>query len=165
MTLNLQLPRNEIHHRFTSHLLQSNNDTLQHRALNDSRISGLWPISVSLLPPSRRLHSLLKYASRSSTFILAVHLELILICVMHEIFLYQFEFSFQSHMQAFQFETSYIHKLMSHLLLSCLLHLLITIYDKFFQTWDYAQAYHVSFTKPLLVAMNPIISRTSRSKY
>ena len=37
-------------------------------------------------PPSRRLHSLLKHASRSSTFILAIHLELILIYVMHEIF-------------------------------------------------------------------------------
>ena len=46
-----------------------------------------WPVSVSLLPPSQRLRSLLKHASRSSTFILAVHLELILICVMHEIFI------------------------------------------------------------------------------
>ena len=33
-------------------------------------------------------------------------------------------------MQAFQFETSYMHKLMSHSLLPCLLLLLITIYHK-----------------------------------
>ena len=87
VTLNLQLHRNEIQCWFTSHLLHLNNDTLQHRALHDSRISGLWPISVYLLPPIRHLRSLLKHASRSSTFILAVHLELILICVMHEIFI------------------------------------------------------------------------------
>ena len=80
------LHRNEIQLWFTSHFLHLNNDTLQHRALHDSRISGLWPISVSLLPPIRRLRSLLKHASRSSTFILAIHLELMLIYVMHEIF-------------------------------------------------------------------------------
>ena len=56
---------------------------------------------VSLLSPSRRLRSLLKHASRSSTFILAVHLELILICVMHEIFVVNFEFSIRSYIQAF----------------------------------------------------------------
>ena len=86
VTLNLQLHRNEIQHWFTSHLLHLNNDTLQHRALHESRISGLWPISVSLLPSSLRLCGLLKHISRSSTFILAIHLELMLICVMHGIF-------------------------------------------------------------------------------
>ena len=45
------------------------------------------PYRFLCLPPSRRFFSLLKHASRSSTFILAVHLELILICVMHEIFI------------------------------------------------------------------------------
>ena len=44
--------------------------------------------------------------------------------------LYQFEFSIQSHMQAFHFETSSLHKLMSHSLLPCLLLLLTTIYHK-----------------------------------
>ena len=43
-------------------------------------------ISVTLLPSSHRLCSLLKHASQSSTFILAVHLELMLIYVMHGIF-------------------------------------------------------------------------------
>jgi len=36
---------------------------------------------------------------------------------MHEIF----QFSIQSYMQAFQFETSYMYQLMSHSLLPCLL--------------------------------------------
>ena len=60
VTLNLQLHGYEIQHWFTSHLLHLNNDTLQHRARHDSRISGLRPVSVSLLPPSRHLRSLLK---------------------------------------------------------------------------------------------------------
>ena len=66
VTLNLPSYKNEIHLWFTSLLLYSNKDTLQHRVLHDSRIFGLWPVSVSLLPPSRRLRSLLKLASRSS---------------------------------------------------------------------------------------------------
>ena len=96
MTLNLQLHRSEIHHWFTSHLLQSNNDTPQRRALHDSRISSFWPISVSLLHPSRRLRSLLKHASRSSTFILAIHFELSLIYVMHAIFFINLNAQFNS---------------------------------------------------------------------
>ena len=86
VTLNLPLHEDEIHLWFTSPFLYSSTDTLQHRALHDSRIFGLWPISVSLLTPSHHLRSLLKHASRSSTFILAVHFELSLIYVMHEIF-------------------------------------------------------------------------------
>ena len=86
MTLNFPLHKNEIHLWFTSYLLKSSNDTLQHRTLHNSRISDLWPVSVSLLPTSRRLRSLFKLASRSSTFILTVHFEPTLIYGMHEIF-------------------------------------------------------------------------------
>ena len=137
MTLNLQLHRSEIHHWFTSHLLQSNNDTPQCRALHDSRISSFWPISVSLLHPSRRLRSLLKHASRSSTFILAVYLELIDLCHAWNLRC-QFEFSIQSYIQAFQFEITYTHQLMSHSLFSCLLPLYNNIHLiwQVFLIWD-----------------------------
>ena len=42
VTLNLPSYENEIHLWFTSHFHSPNNDTLQHRALHDSRISGIF---------------------------------------------------------------------------------------------------------------------------
>ena len=124
-----------------------------------------WPISVSLLPPSRRLCSFLKHASWSSTFILAVHLELMLIYVMHKIFFINLNSQFNLTCMLFYFR----HYLC---ISSCLIYfdLLASFINQYLSpmtsssNWDYAQAYHVSFTKSLIVTLNSIISWTSLNK-
>ena len=70
---------------------QGSQDVLKYSSISTHEWVKSWGINT----PSHKT-SLLKHASRSSTFILAVHLELILVCVMHEIF----KFSIQSYMQA-----------------------------------------------------------------
>ena len=110
--------------------------------------------------PSRHLCSLLKHASPSSTFILVVAWTHIDLCHAWNL-LYQFEFSIQSHTQAFQFKTLYI------CINSYLIHLIASFDNNIHHIWQVLINLKLCISVSCLIHkffschLNPIISRTS----